>query len=437
MTARCREITDAIKSGRLDTSFQTLYGEVNVSSQKDRYLHLLGKLLDENPDAEGLVVSAPGRTELGGNHTDHNHGCVLAAAVDLDCVAAVSRIKSHEIIITSEGYNEEIRIDLNQLEPRKNEEGTATALVRGMAAAFSAETGEVGGFRGFLDATCKPGTGLSSSAAFSVLVGGILNFLYGSGRVNAENLAHMAQIAENRFFGKPSGLMDQMSSAVGGTVAIDFLSPQSPEIKRITGPVDTGYQLLVIDTGGSHVELTPEYAAVPREMCAAAKVLGKDFARGLTMDEVLTSLPEIRKTAGDRAALRLMHFIEENERAVDQAKALEEGRFIEFLELVKLSGNSSALMLQNCESHTSTREQGVLLALALTRRFFPESVCRVHGGGFAGTVQAYVPENKVPDFISKMEHVFGENAVLRLLTGRPGVIGMDQQGLVMVECECG
>ncbi len=437
MITKCSGIANAIRAGVHDASFEKLYGQHGSSGQKDRYLRLLDKLIDENPDAEGMLVSAPGRTELGGNHTDHNNGCVLAAAVDLDCVAAVSRTDQPEILITSEGYRDEIRIDLQQLEPQQHEQGTAASLVRGMVAAFYEETGKIGGFRGFLHATCKPGTGLSSSAAFSVLVGGVLNFLYGSGKLSAERLAHMAQFAENRYFGKPSGLMDQMSSAVGGTVAIDFMVPESPQIRHLTGPADTGYQLMVIDTGGSHVELTPEYAAIPQEMYAAAKVLGREVARGISMDELLAALPDIRKTAGDRAALRLMHFIEENDRAVDQAQALEDGRFIDYLDLVRKSGNSSALMLQNCESHTSTHEQGILLALALTRRFFPMAVCRVHGGGFAGTAQAYVPDNEVTDFISKMEHIFGEHAVIPLRTGRPGVIGMDGQGMVVVKCECG
>lgn len=439
MMDRCRIILERIRSGFLDESFVRLYGQDAVAAQKTRYLHLLDNLVKDNPESLGMIVSAPGRTELGGNHTDHHHGHVLASAVDLDCVAAVAPVDSPVIDLVSEGFSEPIHVDLQRLEPRIEEQGTPEGLVRGMAAAFYAETGVIGGFRGYLHATCKPGTGLSTSAAFSVLIGGIFNYLYHPGKLlRAETLAQMAWKAENHFFGKPCGLMDQMSSAVGGTVAIDFKQPETPKISRIFAPKDlSGYRLVVVDTGGSHVELTPDYAAIPKEIRTAANVFGCEVARGLTMEQVMAALPEIRTKAGDRATLRLLHFIEENQRAKDLAKTLAAGSIAEYLELVRLSGESSALLLQNCSSSGNPFEQGVLLGLALTQRFCPQSVSRVHGGGFAGTIQAYIPEGQLLEYIDRMNKIFGKDAVIPLSIGRPGVCGFSKDGLALVPCACG
>ncbi len=432
MSGTLWELRDRIVAGGLDASFMELYGEKTIADQKVRYTRLLEQLNEAYPDSTGLIVSAPGRTELGGNHTDHNHGNVLAAAVDLDCVAAVTAVESLDIEIVSEGYSQKICLDLQDLAPVQSEEGTAVALVRGMAAAFQAETGVIGGFRGYLHATCKAGTGLSTSAAFCVLVGGIFNFLYNSGKVSAQKIAHMAGETENKYFGKPCGLMDQMSSAVGTTLAIDFKDPQIPQIRQVTLPADlAGFRLIVVDTGGSHIELTPDYAAIPREMRAAAHLFGREVGRGLTVPELLQRLPEVRQQAGDRAALRLLHFIEENDRAIAMAEALDNNQFTEYLSLVGASGESSCMLLQNCSSPGSTTEQGILLGLALTRRFCPEAVCRVHGGGFAGTIQVYVPEQLLSEYSRKMNAVFGEGAVIPLHIGRPGLCAMNEGGLLL------
>ncbi|WP_217907721.1 galactokinase [Desulfosediminicola ganghwensis] len=437
MIGRLDKLKSKVVSGDLDCDFISLYGREALGEQKQRYLRLLETMLSQRPEAQGLMVSAPGRTELGGNHTDHNHGNVLAAAVDLDCVAAVTPIKDSAIIIDSEGFTEEIRVDLGELQPVVGEEGSARSLVRGMAGMFRAEGGKVGGFHACLHATCRPGTGLSSSAAFSVLVGGILNLLYNDGSFSAEKIAIMAQSAENRYFGKPCGLMDQMSSGVGRITAIDFAMPQAPKIRRIRVPDDLfGYSLVVVDTGGSHVELTPEYAAIPEEMQAAARVLNQPVARGLSVLQVLAAMPEIRQKAGDRAALRLLHCVEENERAVAMAHALERSDFDKFLQLAADSGESSAMLLQNCASQKSTTEQGVLLGLALSKRFCPNGICRVHGGGFAGTIQAYIPARELADYRRRMEHVFGLNSVISVHIGRPGICGIGMDGLEQVWCEC-
>ncbi|OEU50039.1 MAG: hypothetical protein BA866_05855, partial [Desulfobulbaceae bacterium S5133MH15] len=418
-------LASEIDSGRLDKHFVTLYGHLQVAVQKRRYLGLLELLAKERPGAEIMFVNAPGRTELGGNHTDHNHGCVLAAAVDLDCVAAVTPVETPNVTLFSKDYSNPISVDLHDLEPHPKERGKPEALVRGVAAAFYKHTGIRCGFVGYIDATCRPGTGLSSSAAFSVLAGSVFNFLFYNSALSAQDLAVMARDAENDFFGKPCGLMDQMASSVGNTIFIDFDNPEKPAVEQIGHTLEeTGYRLAVIDTGGSHVTLTSEYAAIPEEMCAAANVLGQDFARGVSLDTFLGSVNEIRNQAGDRAALRLLHFLEENERVKTMANHLKNGKFSEYLEYVDASGTSSCCLLQNCATATSSRNQGILLALAMSRRICARAVCRVHGGGFAGTMQAYVPNEEFDNYISSMEQIFGTGSVIAVRIGRPGVCGL-------------
>ncbi len=430
-------LRQAILTGRLDDPLSLLYGEAALGQARERYAGLLDRL-DTTDGGEWFLFSSPGRTELGGNHTDHNHGNVLAATVDLDCVAAVTPLSQPVVELRSQAVPRLIRVELDRLEPQAGEEGTPEALVRGVAAAFAMAGGELRGFRGVVDATCPPGAGLSSSAAFAVLCGTVFTLLEGRERYSAERLARMAAEAENRFFGKPCGLMDQMTSAVGGVLAMDFLDPDRPKLRRLSPSVGLdGYRLVVVNTGANHVELTAEYGAVPEEMQAAARVLGSRVGRGLTVPEVLSHLPQIRRTAGDRAALRLLHFIEENERVRAMTLALEEGRLSDYLELVRASGESSALLLQNCASVGNSREQGILLALALTRRFCKEAVARVHGGGFAGTIQAYVPADVLSCYTAKIEAVFGPGTVLPLTVGRPGACGLGEGGLFELPKETG
>lgn len=431
MMASCSSLAMAIDSGQLDKEFSILYGNAKCDSEKGRYLRLLDLLETDKPGGEALFVNAPGRTELGGNHTDHNQGCVLAAAVDLDCVGAITPVDTPEVTLISDGFPLPIQIDLDDLQPRAEEQGTADALVRGMAASFFQRTGLKGGFYGYLNATCLPGTGLSSSAAFSLLVGATFNFLLCDNVVSAEELAQMARDVENTYFGKPCGLMDQMASAVGGTIFIDFKDPDKPLVEPLVHSLeDTGYQLALIDTGGSHTGLTSEYASIPEEIQAAAAVLGKSCGRGISVDELLASIAEVRLRAGDRAVLRLLHFIEENDRVQLMANLIRRKHFSEFLHHVEASGTSSCCLLQNCSTTTSSREQGILLGLAMSRRICPEVVCRVHGGGFAGTVQAYVPDTEFDNYCYSMEKIFGENSVLPIRIGRPGVCGLSSREMI-------
>ena len=430
MIGSCRQLCQQLRSGALDPVFQKLYEREELPRQKERYLDLLERLLAGEPDTPVLLVRVPGRTELGGNHTDHNHGTVLAAAVDLDCVGAVAATETGVVDLVSAGYPDRINVDLRDLAPREEERGRPEALIRGVAAGFAVETGGIGGFRGYLQAGFKPGTGLSSSASFAVLVGGIFNFLLAKGRLSAEKLAHLAKDAENHYFGKPCGLMDQMTCAVGTTLAIDFQVPDSPRIERLAMTKKMGgYRLVVIDTGGSHADLTPEYAAIPDEMKAAAAIFGRDVGRGLSPAQVLAAIPAIREGAGDRAALRLLHFVEENQRAIAMAKALAEDNFALYLQLVAQSGASSCMLLQNCVSSRSSHQQGILLGLALSSRYCPEAVSRVHGGGFAGTIQAYVPEEMLSGYSRNMAKVFGADSVIPLRIGRPGLCCLHSGGL--------
>lgn len=431
MTQSPAELRNAVESGALDPVFVNLYGKRAVIAQRLRYLDLLKQLSKSMADEKVMFVSAPGRTELGGNHTDHNHGCIIAAAVDLDCVAAVTPINSPEIVLSSEAYPAPIRVDLRDLKPRQEEEGTAQALVRGVAATL-ADKGLHYGFRGQLQATCIPGTGISSSAAFSVLVGAVCNFLYLGNSLTPQELAAIAQKAENDYFGKPCGLMDQMASAVGQTVFVDFCDPEQPTIEQIEHTlVGTGYRLAIIDTGGSHTELTPEYAAVPLEMVAAAHAAGGSYGRDVSLEQFVGKITAMRNQAGDRAVLRLLHFIEENKRVCSMAGHLRGGDFSAYLQAVRASGQSSCTLLQNCSTLTTTKEQGILLALALSKIFCPEAVCRVHGGGFAGTVQVYVPEKYFAQYTDYMEGVFGHGKVHPIRIGRPGVCGIGAEGMML------
>lgn len=412
----------AVTGGRLDRVLAALYGEERVPVQRQRYHNLLSRMRKWAGDRECLLVTTPGRTELGGNHTDHNHGVVLAAGVHFDILAAVAPTDTGVIRVRSHGFTEIGDVAVGDLAFRAEEAGTATALVRGVAAGFAARGWNVGGFDACVDGAVPLGVGLSSSAAFEVCMGQALNQLYNGGERTPVELAVVGREAENTYFGKPCGLMDQLACAVQGILSIDFASPETP----LVTPVDfdfgtTGYQLVVVDTGGSHADLTPEYAAIPAEMEKAARVLGRDKARGLTIGQVLDNAGRIRREAGDRPLLRLIHFIEESDRAVGQAEALTLGDMDRYLDLVRRSGDSCWRLNQNCISTTDYLDQPIPVALALTRRFLADDgAWRIQGGGFAGTIQAYVPVDRVDGYREFMETVFGRGAVLPVRVRKPG-----------------
>ena len=363
--------------------------------------------------------SAPGRTEISGNHTDHQRGCVLAAAVDLHTRAAVKANGSKTIRILSAGYPM-TEIMLTDLSPVEAEKNTTAALVRGVAARFAQLGYEVGGFDAYVESSVLPGSGLSSSAAFEVLTGTVINYLFCGGKLPQPEIAKIGQYAENVFFGKPSGLMDQMASAVGGMVHIDFGDKENPVIT----PLDfdfakTGYALCIIDSGADHADLTDEYAAIPREMQAVCRHFGKEVLREVAEEEFYVNLSALREKCGDRAVLRCIHIFEENRRVTKQKEALQAGDFETFLQLVKESGRSSWVYLQNVLTTGATQNQAVAVALALCEKYLQgRGAYRVHGGGFAGTVQAFVPMDMVEGFRENVEKVLGKGAC-HILSVRP------------------
>ena len=363
--------------------------------------------------------SAPGRTEIGGNHTDHQRGRVLAAAVNLDTRAAVRLNGTNTIRILSQGYPMSI-VDLDTLSPVPSEINSTPALIRGVAARFQQIGCKVQGFDAYCESTVLPGSGLSSSAAYEVLIGTIINHLFFDGRVSQPEIARIGQYAENVFFGKPCGLMDQTASAVGNLVTIDFFDKDNPVIT----PVDfdfsaCGHALCIIDSGADHADLTDEYAAIPAEMQAVSRYFGKEVLREVSENEFYVNLSNLREKCGDRAVLRCMHIFDENRRVAKQLDALQRDDFETFLGLVAESGRSSWMYLQNVLITGSTQNQEVAVALALCEKYLQgRGAYRVHGGGFAGTVQAFVPEDMVKGFRENMEKALGKGAC-HILSVRP------------------
>lgn len=354
------------------------------------------------------VFSAPGRTEISGNHTDHQCGCVLAAAVNLEAVADVWLNGTNNIWIQSQGYPT-IKVELDDLSVREEEKNSTAALIRGVAYSFVQRGAKLQGFGAVVNSTVLPGSGLSSSAAFEVLFGTILNELFFDKKLSAVEIAQIGQYAENVYFGKPCGLMDQMVSSVGGLVYIDFENPQEPVIDKIDFDLaKAGYALCIIDSGADHADLTDEYAAIPTEMREVAAFFGKEVLRQIPADTFFSALPELRGKVPDRAILRAIHIYQENSRVLKQVEALRSGNMDTFLQLVKESGRSSWMYLQNISPTGAVEHQEVAVALALCDVLLQgRGAYRVHGGGFAGTVQAFVPFDMLDAFISGIEAVLG------------------------------
>jgi len=400
----------------MESALARLYG--TSGHELARQLQRWGGLAERFRECFGgpapRFFSAPGRTEIGGNHTDHNHGKVLAAAVDLDVIAAAAPGSDRAITVYSEGYPQPFVVGLDDLSMHPDERGTTAALIRGIAARFRDSGCAVGGVQACIASDVPVGSGLSSSAAVEVLIGTILNVICNEARLGPERIAIAGQYAENVYFGKPCGLMDQIASAVGGIVAIDFEIPGSPRVERVEFDfAKAGCDLLVVDTGGSHADLTDDYAAIPREMKLVAAQFGSQVCREISMQDLLARLAGLRTTAGDRAILRALHFLQENDRVDRQIHALRKGNMQEFLRLVEESGDSSFRWLQNCHSGRNPREQGIALGLALAEGMVKEwgGACRVHGGGFAGTILVFLPAGRSDEFRERMEPVFGAGSV--------------------------
>lgn len=401
---------------RLKQTIEEIYGRDAAKAQMMRYAHLTAQFTEEFGACEPRLFRAPGRTEIGGNHTDHQHGQVLAAAIDLDIAAAAAPADDGKICVCSEGFGR-IEIDLNQ--PYTNEEktaekGTAAALVRGVAEEMKQRGYRSCGFRAFASGNVPEGSGLSSSAAFEVLIGVIISGLFNGGSIPPEEIAHIAQTAENDYYGKPCGLMDQMASATGGLCRIDFHDPAAPAVEKLeTDFRAMGYRICITNTHGSHAGHTEDYAAVQTDLAKAAGVFGKTVLEGVSAEDVIGRAVEIRQAGGDRAFLRALHVASENSRVLQEAGALKRQDMAAFLALVRRSGESSYKLLQNVYANSTPEKQELAVALAVSEavlKHISEGVCRVHGGGFAGTIQAFVEEGCVDRYIAAMDAVFGKGS---------------------------
>lgn len=392
-------------------TIKELYGKESKTVQIERYKKAIEKFKELYGDCEYRIFSASGRTEVGGNHTDHNFGKVLAAGVSLDVIAVVKKTDDRIIEVKSEGFPKDV-VDLSDLSVHENEKEDSSALIRGVAAGFKNKNYGIGGFKAYTTSNVLKGSGLSSSAAFEVLIGTILNYLYNDLKASNVEIAQIAQYAENVYFGKPSGLMDQMASSVGSFITIDFKDPKKPVIEKIDFDFSKcGHSLCIVDTKGSHEDLTDEYASIPEEMKSVAGYFGKDVLREITLYDVLENITDLRKKFGDRAVLRSLHFLNENETVEREANALQSGDFKAFLKEVTKSGNSSYKYLQNIYANKTPQEQGLAVGLNLAEMVLDgEGACRVHGGGFAGTIQAFVPNNKLEKFIETLNGCFGEGS---------------------------
>lgn len=400
------ETVDKINEGYFDSDFSLLYGETDFA--KKRYANACEEFINLFGEREVSLFSAPGRTEVGGNHTDHQHGCVLAGSVNLDVIAVVSKNNDNVVRIKSEGYDMD-EISLDELEPNENEYGRASALIRGMLGVIKKNGYNIGGFDAYTTSNVLKGSGLSSSAAFEVLIGVIISNLFNDGKVDSVSIAKYAQKAENIYFGKPCGLMDQMASSVGGFTSIDFNDTENPIISKISFDIASqNHSLCIVNTGGNHADLTDDYADITVGCKKVANYFGKDYLREIDEADFLTAIPELRKEFGDKPVLCGIHFYADNKRAVDEANALENGDFDRFLTLIKQSGDSSFKYLQNVFSTRFPNEQGLSVAIALTEKFLcGRGAVRVHGGGFAGTIQAFVPNDLLSKYKEMIEKVFG------------------------------
>ncbi len=411
-------LKENILSGALDVRLAKLYGsdEGVLASQRARYAALIDEFASRyGADRDIALFSVPGRSELSGNHTDHNHGCVIAGSIDLDIIAVAAKNEDSTVRIKSEGFPEDV-VDVETFNtPVESRFGKSDALIAGVADGFRTRGYKVGGYDACTTSSVLKGSGLSSSAAFENMVGLMLSHFYNEGSVDFVTLAQISQYSENKFFGKPCGLMDQVACAAGGIVSIDFADTTAPIVEKVDFDLtEAGYCLCIVNTGGNHADLTPDYAAVPAEMKAVAAELGATVLRETDREAIIKNIAALREKVGDRAILRALHFFAENDRVAEQKSALKSCDLEKYFAGVLSSGRSSFCYLQNVYTTANVAEQGISLALNLCESFLSKldkpTAWRVHGGGFAGTVQAYVPTENALDFVKLLESVFGEGS---------------------------
>ena len=403
-----KKIIELIESGNFDEKLIDIYVDTDqLEYQKKRYIDTITKFEEYYGEGEVQIFSAPGRSEIGGNHTDHQHGKVLACAINRDAIGVVKQIDG-EIRLISDG-SEEYVVDITDLAIKEEEKGTTLSLIRGVLAGFAERNYKIGGFKAYITSDVLIGSGVSSSAAFETLIGSILSGLYNDMSISSTDIAIIGQYAENVYFGKPCGLMDQMACSTGSLVYIDFYDPKNPVVERVSFDMESyGYSLCITDTKGSHADLTDEYAAVPEEMKRVARCFGKEVLADVSFDELLANMTEVREKTSDRCVLRALHFLAENKRVEKEVAALKEDNIADFFATVKASGDSSYKFLQNVYSVKDVHQQNVSLALAVSEAVLADNgVCRVHGGGFAGTIQAFVKNEVVKEYQGYMNQIYG------------------------------
>ncbi len=414
------ELINRLNSGALEKEFSALYGSNKdvLGAQRQRYIRAIERFTEIFPGRDDIsLFSAPGRSEIGGNHTDHQHGCALAAAVNLDAAAVVAFHHEGVIRLFSEGY-QMCEVSLSDLSVHEEEKGKSIGIIRGIAARFTEMGVCIGGFDAYTVSDVLSGSGLSSSAAFETLIGTIIDVQYNDSKAGEIEIAKIGQYAENVYFGKGSGLLDQMVCSVGGFVFLDFKDTVNPVVEKHSFDFNAaGYNLCITDTKGSHSDLTDDYIAVPAEMKEVAAYFGKPYLREVDERAFFTAIPQLHGKVSDRAILRAIHFFGENQRAVQEADALECGDLVRFFDLYRQSADSSANLLQNLYSSKKPLEQVIPLAIAVSKTILGnDGAVRVHGGGFAGTIQAFVPLDQTDDYREKMDSLFGEGSccVLRI-----------------------
>lgn len=418
---KIKEMIEHLQKDTYDGRIGEVYApsQVELESIKERISSLITGYAENFENEEVEIFSAPGRTEIGGNHTDHQQGCVIAGSISLDIMACVSKNNTNKIRIQSEGFSLS-EIDITIDTPQANEVNTSESLIRGIATAIKNRGYEISGFDAYMTSNVLKGSGLSSSAAYEVMIGVILNHLYCKDDLDSVEIAKIGQYAENEFFKKPSGLMDQMASAVGGIILIDFKDPKEPIITKVDYDfAKKGYALCIVDTGGDHANLTDEYSAIPYDMKSVAQAMGGQVLSDVSYETFMENIKELRVKTSDRAVLRAMHYFEDSKRAELEAKLLQEDNFDAFLKVINDSGRSSYMYLQNVFCTGTPKQQPVCIVLAMCDHILSgRGAFRVHGGGFAGTIQAFVPMDVLEEFKVSMENLLGEGKC-HILSIRP------------------
>ncbi len=414
---KAEETLRLLDSPAADALMEQLYGTEGAAENKARYQDMVRKFQATYGDRDMQMFSSPGRTEISGNHTDHNHGKVLAGSINLDCVGVAAKNLSSKVRIVSETFHQQFEIDLNDLAPSAKKAGTVD-LVKGLFEGFRESGYQVGGFDAYITSNVINSAGVSSSASFEMLLCSMVNHFFNEGRIDTVAYAHIGKYAENVYWDKASGLLDQMACAVGGLITIDFVEPSAPVVEKIDFDfASQNHSLIIVQTGKGHADLSADYSAVPSEMKKVAEFFGKEVCAEITEEQVLDNLKAVRAYAGDRSVLRALHFFEENKRVEAEVAALKEGRFGDFLSNITASGNSSWKWLQNCYTNSNWQEQGISVALALTELFLAEKqrgACRIHGGGFAGVIMAMLPNDLVDEYIEYIEKALGEGCAWRM-----------------------